>query len=56
MLSYTLEKIPIAVSMAASLMAVMERSAKTVALFNLQATLPTCDQQIKKSLFNGILY
>ena len=40
MLSYTLEKIPIAMSMAVSLIAAMERNAKKVALFNLQATLP----------------
>ena len=56
MLSYTLEKIPIAMSMAVSLIAVMERNAKKVALFNLQATPPTCDQETKKSLFTGILY
>ena len=56
MLSYTLEKIPIAMSMAVSLIAVMERNAKKVALFNLQATLPRCDQQTNKSLFTGIFY
>ena len=50
MLSYTLEKIPIAMSMAVSLLAVIERNAKTVALINLQATIPRCDQQAKKKL------
>ena len=35
MLSYTLEKIPIAMSMAVSLIAVIERNTKKVALFNL---------------------
>ena len=37
--------------MAVSLIAVIGRSAKKVALFNLQATLPRCDPQTKKSLF-----
>ena len=56
MLSYTPEKIPIAISMAVSRMAVIERNATKVALFNLQATLPRCRQQTKKSLFTGILH
>ena len=51
MLSYTLEKIPIAVSMAVSLIDVMERNAKKVAFFNLQATLPTCDEQKEKLVY-----
>ena len=44
------------VDMAVSLIAVIERSAKTVALINLPATLPRCDQQTKKSLFTGFFY
>ena len=56
MLSYTLEKRPIAMSIAVSLIAVIERNAKKVALFNLLATLPRCDQQTQKSLFTGIFY
>ena len=51
MLSYTLEKIPIAMSIAVSLIAVIERNAKKVALFNLQATLPRCDQQKEKLVY-----
>ena len=40
-------------SMAVSQTAVIERNAKKVAFFNLQATL---DQQTKKRLFTGICY
>ena len=54
MLSYTLEEIPIAMSMAVSLIAVIERDAKSSSLQS-QATLLTCDQQTKKSLFTGII-
>ena len=44
------------VHMAVSLIAVIERNARKVALINLVATLPRCDQQTKKSLFTGIFY
>ena len=54
MLSYTPEKIPIAVSMSVSFIAVIERNAKKEDLFNLQATLPRRDQETTKSLFTGI--
>ena len=44
------------VHMAVSLIAVIERNAKKVALINLPATFPRCDQQTKKNLFTGIFY
>ena len=44
------------VHMAVSLIAVIERNARKVALINLLATLPRCDQQTKKSLFTSICY
>ena len=51
MLSYTLERIPIAMSMAVSLTAVIERNTKDrQAVFNRQATLPSSDQQTESCL------